>query len=304
MANILTVEVSNPAQLLNAGAYGTGAVIRVQSSASSSGTYADVTGTGSTPTITIVATTTAYTGYDPSGLSSTWYRTRYENSGATRTSDWTDPFQVGSAAAEYANLVDLKSRLGITDTTDDTELQQLCTAANALIESFTARILAPITYTAALFDGYDAEPGGRCLVIPTGIRSVSLLEVATNTGASFQTIPSSDYFIRPTVQERDPGWPGTELWITDIPASTDPLPFFPPGFANIRLTGTGGWAAQPDDVIDVALNVAVAKWRARSAAGGDSFTIGSDGERTYERLLSYQDRQTLTRYRLRLPSII
>lgn len=209
-----------------------------------------------------------------------------------------------TATGTYATKADLKVRLSITDTTDDTLLQSICDWANAGIESFTKRVLAPITYTAALFDGYDAVENGRCLMIPRGIRTISSLQVAPNTGGTFTTVASGDYFIQPNDQERDPGWPGTELWLSDIPSGATSLPIFLPGFSNIRITGTGGWAAQPDDVIDVALNVAVAKWRGRSAIGGDTFSTGTDGERTFTRYLSYEDKATLSRYMLRQPVVI
>ena len=86
MPNLVRVLVENPDELLNAGAYGAGAVVRVQTSATQAGTYADVSGTGSTPTLALVTLIRAYTGYDPNGTVSSWYRTRYENAGATRLS--------------------------------------------------------------------------------------------------------------------------------------------------------------------------------------------------------------------------
>ena len=95
MAIKVEIEVEDPDALLNAGMYGAGAVIRLQWSATAAGSYADVSGTGSTPTIALVTLTDSYTGYDPVGTSSTWYRTRYENAGATRLSDWSAVFQPG-----------------------------------------------------------------------------------------------------------------------------------------------------------------------------------------------------------------
>ena len=209
-----------------------------------------------------------------------------------------------TAIGNYAILVDLKRRLSITDSTDDTELQQICDWANAGVESCTHRAIASTVLTAAVFDGYAALENGRLMTFEQGIRSITSLEVATNTGASFVTVPTTDYFIRPVVQQRDPGWPGTELWMTDIPSATNTLPYFPPGFANVRITGTGGWAAQPDDVIAIALNAGAGFWRGRGAAGVETFTIGADGERTFSRSLSYADRQTLNRYRYRPVEII
>jgi hypothetical protein len=94
MANKITVNL--PAQvpssdLLNAGMYGTGALVRVQWAASKLGSFADISGTGSTPTVAIVTGTESYPAYDPTGVSGTWYRARIEDSGGTRLSDWSAP---------------------------------------------------------------------------------------------------------------------------------------------------------------------------------------------------------------------
>src|SRR3989304_2518318 len=91
MANAirLTLPVRTPsATVLLAGVYGAGAGVRVQSSSSETGTFADLSGTGSTPTIPIVSGTETYTAADPGGTSASWYRARLEDSGATRVSDW------------------------------------------------------------------------------------------------------------------------------------------------------------------------------------------------------------------------
>lgn len=91
MANKLciTLPVSvTSADLLNAGMYDANAVIRIQWSDSEAGAYTDLTGTGSTTTIPIVSGTEKYTGYDGLGGSARWYRSRIENAGGTRVSDW------------------------------------------------------------------------------------------------------------------------------------------------------------------------------------------------------------------------
>jgi len=83
----LPVSVSST-DLLNAGMYDAGALLRIQWSATETGTYVDVSGTGSTPTITILAGTEVYTAYDGLGDSGRWYRARIENVAGTRVSDW------------------------------------------------------------------------------------------------------------------------------------------------------------------------------------------------------------------------
>src|SRR5712691_5639788 len=110
----LSIEDVEPAELLNAGMYGGSALIRVQSSATQAGAFADLTGTGATPTVPIVANVRSYTGYDPNGTSSTWYHTQYE--GAGRQSGYGAAFLVG--ATGYCSLDLVKHILGRTDPTD------------------------------------------------------------------------------------------------------------------------------------------------------------------------------------------
>jgi hypothetical protein len=147
MPVILNIPVENVDQLRNAGMYDTGALIHIQSSSSESGTFADLSGTGSTPTIPLVAGTAAYVGYDPNGTNTTWYRTQFENAGASRVSGWSEPFLVGgsvpSAVGQYAQIARVKLRKGITDITQDPLLQFLCDQANSWLETKIGRVIAP-----------------------------------------------------------------------------------------------------------------------------------------------------------------
>lgn len=151
MANILTLTVDDPDQLLNAGAYGTGAIMRVQSAATETGSYADISGTGSTPTVALAAGTLTYAAYDPAGASTTWYRTRYENAGATRLSDWCAPFIVAAAVpGVYASLASLRSLLfgtGAPTAADESLMALALSAAAAAIRSTCQRDFHPPTGT-------------------------------------------------------------------------------------------------------------------------------------------------------------
>lgn len=300
MANTLKIGVENADELLNAGQYDAGALIQLQSSATEAGVFADLTGTGSTPTLALVAGTFSYTGYDPSGASTTWYRTRYKNSAATRTSDWSAAFQ---AAAEgsglIASLYDAKQRLEIayTDTAQDENVLEWLGQVASFIHGYCGRSFTPNATTIYTFDGYSATRKGYCLPVPMGVQSLSLLAVAPNTGGTFATVNAADYFLRPAAQDRSPGWPATEIWMTDVTVGAV-TPYFYPGFGNVRGTGVFGWASIPAEVQGVALTLLVSAARERGAGGGDSVTVGLGGERTFERALGYKDRQTLNRYRI------
>lgn len=148
-----------------------------------------------------------------------------------------------------------------------------------------------------LFDGDDALENGRLIPVSSGLVTVANLEVAFYTGGAFNLIPTTDWFLRPNPLEREPGWPATELWMTDIPSSNNPAPRFFRGLANIRASGAqSGWPASPDEIVGLAEKLVVALYRARGSGGGSSVTIGSDGERTIEMAMSSQDWRLINAY--------
>jgi hypothetical protein len=281
MSNIVKVYVEGPDDILNAGHSGAGAVVQLQSSATEAGVYADV---GTAAIVTLIR---AYTIFDAAGGSSTWYRTRYETSGGVSTSDWSTSFQVG--AVGYCALDDVKQRLQRTgDTTDDELFAEYIDEATDSIRGYLGRDLIDTALTHT-YDGYDAVRNGRCLLIPRGVRSLSLVETAATTGASFSTVTAGTYFLRPTAQDRTPGWPATELWLSDQ-SSTQ----FPAGYDNVRLTGTFGFASVPQRVQEVALNLVIRMYASRQA--GQSDLIGSGGEGgspMVSAFMSKRDRDTL-----------
>jgi hypothetical protein len=284
MSVVVRVYVENPDEILNAGHSGAGAIVQLQSSATEAGVFADVA------TAAIVTLIRAYTIYDAAGTATTWYRTRYETSAGVATSDWSAAFQVG--AGGYCSLDDVKQRLERTTNETDELFAEYIDEATDYIRGYIGRDLIDtgLIYT---FDGYDAVRGGRCLLIPRGVRSLSLVETAATTGASFSTVAATDWFLRPNAQERTPGWPATELWLNDQSGQR-----FYRGFANVRLTGTFGFSPIPRRIEEVALNLVVRMYASRQAGGND--LIGSGGEGgmpIVSAFLSKRDRETLDGFR-------
>lgn len=291
MANVLKVGVENPEELLNTGLYAAGALIQIQWAATEAGVFADISGTGSTPTIALVAGTYSYTGYDPTGASTTWYRTRYKNAGGTITSDWSTAFLVGSNA--YTSLYNVKQDLdkAPSDTTADELLLDYIAEATDYIRGYCSRDFATVSGTWT-FDGLSTIHGRTALLIPRGVQSISLLEAAAITGGSFATIPSSAYVLRPTVQERTPGWPATEVRFTDY-LSGSPYSYFPYGNDNIRLTGVLGFGV-PARIEGIARRLVVRAYASRQAGQGDLTGSGGEGGAPIvSQFLSKRDREVL-----------
>lgn len=300
MPNIVKITSETPDEILNAGSYGAGAVIRLQWSATETGTFADVSGTGSTPTVAVVAGTRIYTGYDPLGTVSTWYRERYENVGATRLSDWTPVFQVADETAGLlASLYDAKQRLGIdpSTTTEDENLLEIITQVSAEIHGYTGRRFArsPSSGTSTFY--FDVERTGRVLRIPQGIASMTTLEVATSsqpeTGGTFTTVPAAEWFLRPVTAERSYGWPATSVHISDLSSS-----YFADGYNTVRAVMALGFASVPYDIQAVALSAVVRNHMSKGAPGGVTALAGPTGQMVILRGIGPQEMQTLDRYRV------
>ena len=206
------------------------------------------------------------------------------------------------APLNYATRGGVKRRLDITDSTDDTILDDIIADVNQDVEDMTGRAIGPSTVTNELLDGHDALEDGRCLLYPKGIRTVTTLEVASGTGESFSTVPSADIFIRPGAAYRQPDWPAFEIWMTDVPSTTNTLPVFLPGYANIRLTGAAGWVSIPSTLTSAAETTAVRTFLSNRAGHPE----GSDetGVRNYRALWRGADLQTVQRFALKSVEII
>ncbi len=299
MANTLTITVENPTALLDSGLYGSGALIRTQSSATEAGAYADITGTGSDPTIAIVADQRAYTVNDPNGTSSTWYRTRYENAGATRVSDWSTSFQAGDETGGLlCSLYDVKQDLGISesDTTEDENLLEKIRQVSAMIEGYTERWFAPRPASGTGVYRFHSVYGRR-LFVPRGLRSIATLGIATTnqpeSGGSYTTVAAADYYLDPPDMARSPGWPAT--WVR-MPSTSAAL-FYDAVF-GIQITGAFGWASVPYDIQAIAIGATIRKFMGKESAA-PAVAIGPTGAVTILRDIGPADMLTLERYRVR-----
>lgn len=297
MPNLGTITVENPAEILNAGAYGAGALIRVQTAATQAGAFADLAGTGSTPTIPIVDPTRSYTFYDPNGIVSSWYRCRYENVGASRLSDWLPAFQVGDETAGLiCSTYDVEQRLGQTLTANDRELVlDLIRGATDEIEEFTGRWFTPRPLNGTTTYRFHTRPG-RTLRLPRGIRSITTLGIAStgqpDTGGAYTVADPAGYYLDPPDGDRTAGWPATFLRLRYETG----LLFYSATF-GAEITGGFGWAAVPARIQAIGADAVVRRWLGKTRAA-PSVALGPDGGVALLRGISPEDSDTLARYRV------
>ena len=283
MPNVLTLTTESPDSLLNAGAYAAGAVIRVQSSATEAGAYADLTGTGSTPTIPIITATRSYTGYDPNGGVSTWYRSRFENVGATRLSDWTPAFQVGDETAGLlCSVYDVAQRVttsGVLGPNDTETILDLIREVSSEIEDYLGAWMAPRPTDPAstMTLTFDVERLSRSVALVrgnvyVGIRSVTAVATAIqdqpDTGGTYTAVTAADVLIRPHPTTETPG---IRLLLTGTSGS-----LFYAGANTLQVTGSFGPAAVPYWLQGIAIAAVIRRWLGKETAS-PAIALGPDG---------------------------
>lgn len=200
-----------------------------------------------------------------------------------------------TAIGAYATLALVKARITQDSTftaAQDAVLSSLCDQVNQYIETATGRVLAPVSSAVYTFDG----TGRRYIHFPRGIRAVSLLEVAGISAGSYSTSPSTDYMLRPLAQDRTPGWPATQIQLSNV--ITGSFRTFPTGYGTVRVTMTTGWDAIPDDIIDVALTTVTRAWHARQSGQVDIIGNSDTGEPTVSRFVAPYHHRIIDSYRV------
>ena len=103
-------------------------------------------------------------------------------------------------------------------------------------------------------------------------------------------IAATLYYLDPPTHERSSGWPATRI---SLAAGY----YFYPGRRTVKATGSFGWSAVPAAIRAIAEMMCVSAYRARGSGGTSTFTVGIDGERSYQRMLTTSDLKTLAWYR-------
>lgn len=167
----------------------------------------------------------------------------------------------------YASLTEFKQAIGIgtADTTDDTALQSVLDATDALIDLYTDRKQGFGTATETRY--YTASNWNYLLT--DDIVSVTTLQTDDNGDGTYETtwVSGTDYVLAPRNAALD-GWPYTE-----IDTSVNAPKAFPVGvYLGTKVVGVFGWPSVPSAVKQAAIIQANAVWMSRSSGFG---VIGS-----------------------------
>lgn len=171
---------------------------------------------------------------------------------------------------DYATLTELKARLKITDTDDDTVLTQSLDVSSRTIEKFcrrqfndsgsaTARQYRPLSRRLVFVDDFSTTSG---LVV----------KIDDDDDGTFETIiPSDQYDPEPLggIRNGVTGWPFWKIRMIDTET-------FPPGRRRtVEVTAQWGWTSVPDPVKEACLIGAEELFKLRDApfgiAGFDQF---------------------------------
>lgn len=208
-----------------------------------------------------------------------------------------------TAIGSYTTTARVKAKLfaaGVTDTADDTLIGVIVDGVNAFLEGphGCRRVIAPIPSATYLLDG----EGGRYLYVPMGIRAITALAIGDYTGDTRDTLAATDYFLRPSTQDRLPGWPALYVLLSDQPAGSHSV--FPVGIETVSMTCTAGWAAIPDDLSGIADTTAVRAWHARQSGQADIIGNDETGAPLVSRFVAPEHWGVIKGYRARQPAVI
>jgi hypothetical protein len=165
----------------------------------------------------------------------------------------------------YATLAQFKAAVGITDSTDDSALQNVLDATDTLIDLYCDRKTGFGTATETRY--YTAEDYQYCLT--DDLVSITTLQTDDDANGTYETTWTSgtDYVLAPRNAALD-GFPYTEIdtsvtWPRNFPKDV---------YLGVKVTGVFGFPSVPAAVTQAEIIQAGAVWNSRTAPFG---VIGS-----------------------------
>ena len=166
----------------------------------------------------------------------------------------------------YASLAEFKAAIGISDSSDDTALQSVLDATDALIDLYTDRKNGFGTATQTRY--YTATDYKYVLI--DDLVSITTLQTDDDGNGTYETTwtVDTDYNLAPGNAALD-GFPYNEIdvsvnWPRNFPRDV---------YRGVKVVGVFGWPAVPSAVKQAAIIQANAVWSSRTSAFG---VIGSE----------------------------
>ena len=165
----------------------------------------------------------------------------------------------------YASLAEFKAAIGISDSSDDTALQSVLDATDALIDLYTDRKNGFGTATQTRY--YTATDYKYVLI--DDLVSITTLQTDDDGNGTYETTwtANTDYNLAPGNAALD-GFPYNEIdvsvnWPRNFPRDV---------YRGVKVVGVFGWPAVPSAVKQAAIIQAGAVWSSRTSPFG---VIGS-----------------------------
>lgn len=286
---LLRINADNPGDKLTE--FGAGAKLYwARDNASAAGAFTDASGNTA-----LVATQTQYELLDSTGAVGYFYRTRIGNTGGTSFDTWSDVFQAGAPTA-YATVDALREFLQLPDDSRDNVLSDLLRRVTVRINKFLSSagfdFFRHPAVTGTEIRTYDGD-NRNWLYVTQGITSLTLVRLATTTGATPASLAATDWKLRLPAQYDGPY---LTLQLTGVAG----YPYLYSGYDTVELTGVFGYTAIPDDVVQATLMWAADLYRL--GAGGGTPLSATGEEFGQERFIGGMPRftwETLEDYRKR-----
>lgn len=177
----------------------------------------------------------------------------------------------------YATLDDLLATMSVAPADADAQalLDDLLEDASASITEMCGRSFYLSGTETRTFNVVkrNATLLSDALSYPVDIISLSLVELAWQTGDTFSTVASGSNGYSLSPEYPDTGWPYQDILLSNIP--TDFLAF-PYGQGVVRLTGIFGWPVVPNLVKRATIDLA-REWYRQGPGGGGPIGISQLG---------------------------
>lgn len=266
------IWIADPDGLLAAGAFDEGALIRLERSDDDGETYAEIT------TLGVVSGVVQYQFWDTDGDETSLYRWRVSDASDTLHSPYSDPFAGTNPAAAIApvSYASLDYTLGLYESgaPSGARLARLGTllgvATDQLVDELRGRdyFRHPATGTATWT--LDVLRDTDVLHLHDGLISLSLLEVSTDGGVTYEEVDAADYVLRGQNPRDAHRRPTGEPYFHVVLTGKGTRRWFPRGVNAVRGTGPRGYETPP-----TALSEATAQ-RARQLMSAEESYSGSE----------------------------